>query len=166
MFMRKLVLALSIVFVLGIAVVPSTSATPLTQDYIRYLENSGFSVTIPEEGGWLAGHTDKVTVAITLVKFPSAVTVTEVEVTFVTLKAGVDYTDAFGTVITAVLGLFPEPVHDILTKSILVTIPEHQRTNPDGWAYMVIGGFAFSGGFFTNQVGSPVFKLNMKAVGN
>jgi len=162
--MRKLVLALGIVLILGIVATPIISAAPLTRDYLRYLGDNGFNILTTKEGGWFAGYTDKATAATTIAEFSTSTDLTEIKITFFTLQAGVDYRDAFMKAINTILALFPEQLHSAITDSILVTIPTLQNSSSDGCAYMVMGDFFAAGGYYDSRVGSPCFMLTMKAI--
>ncbi len=78
--MRKLVLALGIVLILGIVATPIISAAPLTRDYLRYLGDNGFNILTTKEGGWFAGYTDKATAATTIAEFSTSTDLTEINI--------------------------------------------------------------------------------------
>lgn len=164
--MRKLVLVLSIVLVLGIVVVSSASAAPLTREFIAYLREGGFDILTPKEGGWLASYTDEATKATTWITFSTDTEVTKANVIFLTYTPGIDYTAAFAVPIAAIQGLFPSELNESVIKAIM-GIPELQRTASDGSARLQVGNFTFKGGFFNSPPPDSClgFMLDIEAVG-
>lgn len=133
------------------------------------MEAGGFEVWSPEQGKWMASHEDAATGATTWVTFPDGPEVTQVNIIFLTYKAGVDYTDAFWIPLCTILGLFPDELHGEVMDVVMVTIPTLQAATPDGSALIRVGDFSFKGGFFASNSGpdgSPCLMLDITTATN
>ena len=68
---RKSVVVLGIVLILGIAAMPAASAVTQTQRFVSILRASGFETELPEGGRWVASYPYKDICAIARIEFPN-----------------------------------------------------------------------------------------------
>ena len=69
--MRKSVVVLGIVLILGIAAMPAASAVTQTQRFVSILRATGFETELPEGGRWIASYPYKDICAIARIEFPN-----------------------------------------------------------------------------------------------
>jgi len=68
---RKPVVVLGIVLILGIAAMPAASAVTQTQRFVSILRATGFETELPEGGRWIASYPYKDICAIARIEFPN-----------------------------------------------------------------------------------------------
>lgn len=147
--MRKSVVVLGIVLILGIAAMPAASAVTQTQRFVSILRASGFETELPEGGRWIASYPYKDICAIARIEFPNATELNAVSLVFSIEDPDLDPEIASRALllpILAILSLFPEELYEDVARAMMYDIPDLQDANP-GTPRVQVGDLVIEGGY-------------------
>jgi len=146
---RKSVVVLSIVLILGIAAIPGASVATQTQRFVSILRASGFETELLEGGRWIASYPHKDICATALREFPNTTELNTVSLLFSIEAPDLDpeiATRALLLPILAILSLFPQELYEDVARAMMYDIPDLQDAEP-GTPRVQVGDFIIEGGY-------------------
>ena len=146
---RKSVVVLGIVLILGIAAMPAASAVTQTQRFVSILRATGFETELPEGGRWIASYPYKDICAIARIEFPNTTELNAVSLVFSIEDPDLDPEIASRALllpILAILSLFPEELYEDVARAMMYDIPDLQDAKP-GTPRVQVGDLVIEGGY-------------------
>ena len=147
--MRKPVVVLGIVLILGIAAMSGASAAIQTQRFVSIMRASGFETGLLEGGRWIASYPYKDISATALIEFPNTTEPNTDSLLFFIEDPDLDPEIASRALllpILAILSLFPEELYEDVVMAMMYDSPDLQDAEA-GTPQVQVGDFIIEKGY-------------------